>query len=54
MNWVDKELERLQDQCDRGEISHEEYRECERDIFLELEEQARENAERAYHDTLGY
>lgn len=53
MHWIDKEMERLEGELERGEITHAEYIAEERYMHEELAGKAEENAQRAYDDTLG-
>ena len=52
--WADRANEELEKQLDDGEISNKEYWEECREINEELREEARDNAEQAYNDTIGY
>ncbi len=53
MEWFDKEVERLEEELDRGEITTEEYNKEMRELRHALRGEAEEVAERAYNDTMG-
>jgi DNA-directed RNA polymerase beta' subunit len=50
---ADREVDRLEEQYERGELTAEELRAGMREISEELQDYAREQAEDAYRDAMG-
>jgi hypothetical protein len=53
MPWFDKEVDRLEEDLDKGLITDKEFRDGMREIRAELAGQAEDAAEQAYNDTMG-
>ena len=53
MDWFDREMERLEEELDKGEISEEDFYAQIRDLREELREEAQQAAEDTYRDRMG-
>jgi len=53
MNWIDKEVDRLEEDLSSGLITDKEYDQGMREIRAELEGQADDAAADAYNDVMG-
>jgi uncharacterized membrane protein len=51
--WYERALEEIERDYDEGNIDAKEYQAQMRDLHAELREEASDNAERAYNDTMG-
>lgn len=52
--WADKAVEELETELEQGLISQEEFKEQMRDINAELRDEAFENAQKSYNNTMGW
>ena len=54
MYYLDKELEQLEEDLDKGFITQEEFRQTQREIIWEAKDRFQEDMEKEYQSRFGY